>query len=205
MNYLIVGLGNIGAEYENTRHNMGFIVLDAWAKASNTVFSPGRYGSVAEVGERGHKLTLLKPSTFMNLSGKAVRYWMQEKKIPLERVVVLCDDLNLPFGTVRMRPSGSAGGHNGLKNIEEFVGSSSYARVRMGIGNDYARGAQIDFVLGRLSQEELASMENEIAPKVIQGVKLFVTQGIGKAMTIMNCKAPTENKAPAESKAPAEK
>lgn len=192
MNYLVVGLGNIGAEYENTRHNMGFIVLDAWAKASNTVFSADRYGSVAEVSERGNKITLVKPSTFMNLSGKAVRYWMQEKKIPLERVVILCDDLNLPFGTVRMRQGGSAGGHNGLKNIEELVGSPAYARVRMGIGNDYARGAQIDFVLGALSAEEIRQMNEEIAPKVIQGVKMFITQGIGKAMTVLNAKAKVE-------------
>ncbi len=187
MNYLVVGLGNIGAEYVNTRHNMGFIVLDAWAQASNTVFSSDRYGSITEVGFRGHKLLLLKPSTYMNLSGKAVRYWMQEKKIPLERVIVICDDLNIPFGTVRMRTSGSAGGHNGLKNIEELVGSAAYTRIRLGIGNEYARGGQIDFVLGRLSDEELKQMD-EISVKVIEGIKTFVTQGAGKAMTTLNSK-----------------
>ena len=185
MNYLIVGLGNIGAEYHNTRHNMGFIVLDAWAQASNIVFSTGRYGDLAEIPFRGHKFILLKPSTYMNLSGKAVRYWMQEKNIPIERVVVLCDDLNLPFGTVRMRTSGSPGGHNGLKNIEEMLGSNAYSRIRLGIGNEYARGTQIDFVLGRLSEEELKQMEN-ISVKVIEGIKTFVNQGAGKAMTMLN-------------------
>ena len=185
MNYLIVGLGNIGAEYHNTRHNMGFIVLDAWAQASNTVFSTGRYGDLAEIPFRGHKFILLKPSTYMNLSGKAVRYWMQEKNIPIERVIVLCDDLNLPFGTVRMRTSGSPGGHNGLKNIEEMLGSNAYSRIRLGIGNEYARGTQIDFVLGRLSEDELKQMEN-ISVKVIEGIKTFVNQGAGKAMTMLN-------------------
>lgn len=188
MNYLVVGLGNIGAEYVNTRHNMGFMVLDAWAQASNTVFSSDRYGSIAELGFRGHKFLLLKPSTYMNLSGKAVRYWMQEKKIPLERVIVICDDLNLPFGTTRMRGNGSAGGHNGLKNIEELVGSQAYTRIRLGIGNEYARGQQIDFVLGRLSDEELKQME-EISVKVINGIQLFATQGLGRAMTTLNAKA----------------
>ena len=187
MNYLIVGLGNIGAEYHNTRHNMGFIVLDAWAQASNTVFSTGRYGDLAEIPFRGHKFILLKPSTYMNLSGKAVRYWMQEKNIPIERVIVLCDDLNLPFGTVRMRTSGSPGGHNGLKNIEEMLGSNAYSRIRLGIGNEYARGTQIDFVLGRLSEDELKQMEN-ISVKVIEGIKTFVNQGAGKAMTMLNSK-----------------
>lgn len=185
MNYLIVGLGNIGAEYHNTRHNMGFIVLDAWAQASNIVFSTGRYGDLAEIPFRGHKFILLKPSTYMNLSGKAVRYWMQEKNIPIERVIVLCDDLNLPFGTVRMRTSGSPGGHNGLKNIEEMLGSNAYSRIRLGIGNEYARGTQIDFVLGRLSEDELKQMEN-ISVKVIEGIKTFVNQGAGKAMTMLN-------------------
>lgn len=187
MNYLIVGLGNIGTEYHNTRHNMGFIVLDAWAQASNIVFSTGRYGDLAEIPFRGHKFILLKPSTYMNLSGKAVRYWMQEKNIPIERVVVLCDDLNLPFGTVRMRTSGSPGGHNGLKNIEEMLGSNAYSRIRLGIGNEYARGTQIDFVLGRLSEDELKQMEN-ISVKVIEGIKTFVNQGAGKAMTMLNSK-----------------
>lgn len=187
MNFLVVGLGNIGAEYVNTRHNMGFIVLDAWAQASNTVFTSDRYGSVTEVSFRGHKMVLLKPSTYMNLSGKAVRYWMQQLNIPIERVVVICDDLNLPFGSIRMRQGGSAGGHNGLKNIEELLGSQAYPRIRLGIGNDYARGAQIDFVLGRLSSDEMKQME-EISAKVIEGVKVFATQGVARAMNAVNAK-----------------
>lgn len=188
MNWLVVGLGNIGPEYEHTRHNMGFMVLDAWSKASDTVFSSDRYGSIAEVSHRGHKLTLLKPSTFMNLSGKAVRYWMAEKKIPIERVIIICDDLNLPFGSVRMRAGGSDGGHNGLKNIAELLGSQEYARIRLGIGNEYARGEQVDFVLGKLSDDQLKQME-EISVKVIEGVKLFVTDGVSRAMNTVNTKA----------------
>ena len=147
-NFLVAGLGNIGAEYSNTRHNMGFMVLDAWAKASNIVFRTARYGSVAEVSFKGRRLTLLKPSTYMNLSGKAVRYWMSELKIPIENLIVISDDLNLPFGTLRMRKNGSAGGHNGLANITELLGTQDYARVRVGIGNNFSRGSQIDFVLG---------------------------------------------------------
>ena len=187
MNYLVAGLGNIGAEYENTRHNMGFMVLDAWAQASNTVFSSDRYGSVAEVREKGRTLILLKPSTFMNLSGKAVRYWMQEKNIPIERVMVICDDLNLPFGSVRMRAGGSDGGHYGLKNIAELIGSQQYARTRLGIGNEYSRGQQVDFVLGKLSEEELEQIK-EISVKVIEGVKLFAVQGVDRAMNTVNTK-----------------
>lgn len=193
MNYLVVGLGNIGAEYENTRHNMGFMVLDAWSRASNTVFSSDRYGSVAEIPFRGHKLLLLKPSTYMNLSGKAVRYWMQEKNIPLERVIVICDDLNLPFGSIRMRAGGSDGGHNGLKNIAELVGSQDYVRIRMGIGNDYSRGQQIDFVLGKLSDGEVA-LVNELSVRVIEGVKMFVLQGVQRAMNVVNTKVPQPQK-----------
>jgi len=187
MNYLVVGLGNIGPEYVNTRHNMGFIVLDAWAQASGLVFSSDRYGSVAEVSVRGHKLTLLKPSTFMNLSGKAVRYWMQQKNVPLDRVLVICDDLNLPFGSIRMRSAGSNGGHNGLGNINEMVGSQEYPRIRLGIGNDFARGHQVDFVLAPLSEEEMKQMA-DISVKVIEGVKLFVTDGVQRAMNSVNTK-----------------
>lgn len=187
MNYLVVGLGNIGAEYENTRHNMGFMVLGAWSEASDTVFSTDRYGSVAEIPFRGHRLLLLKPSTYMNLSGKAVRYWMQEKNIPLERVAVVCDDLNIPFGSVRMRAGGSDGGHNGLKNIAELVGSQDYARIRIGIGDDYLRGQQVDFVLGKLSEEEISQVK-ELSVRVIEGIKLFVLQGAQRAMNVVNTK-----------------
>ncbi|MCQ2143556.1 MAG: aminoacyl-tRNA hydrolase [Bacteroidales bacterium] len=186
-NYLVAGLGNIGEEYANTRHNMGFIVLDAWAQASNIVFSPGRYASTAEISFKGRKFTLIKPTTYMNLSGKAVRYWMNELNVPLENVIVICDDINLPFGSARMRKSGSSGGHNGLGNITEILGSQDYARIRLGVGNDFARGAQIDYVLGKLSDEELAGME-EISKKVISAIKTYATAGAERAMTALNSK-----------------
>ena len=185
MNFLVVGLGNIGSEYANTRHNMGFMVLDAWAQASNAVFSTQRYGDIAEVSFKGHRITLLKPSTYMNLSGKAVRYWMQEKKIALENLLIVSDDLNLPFGSIRMRKNGSDGGHNGLKNINELLGTQEYARIRLGIGNDFSRGHQIDFVLGKLSPEELELMP-KISEKVIEGVKAFTTIGVERAMSATN-------------------
>ena len=140
MNYLVVGLGNIGAEYASTRHNMGFMILDAWAQASNVLFRTERYGDVAEVSCKGRHFTLLKPSTYMNLSGNAVRYWLQKLNLPLENLVVISDDLNLPFGTLRMRTGGSAGGHNGLENITELLESDQWIRIRVGIGNDFSRG-----------------------------------------------------------------
>ena len=185
MNYLVVGLGNIGAEYVNTRHNMGFMVLDAWAQASNIVFESGRYGSLATVSFKGRKFHLLKPSTYMNLSGKAVRYWMNELKIPVENLLVISDDLNIPFGTLRLRKNGSAGGHNGLTNINELIGTQDYARIRVGIGNEFGRGHQIDYVLGRLSDEELELM-GEVSKRVIDGVKAWATIGADRAMNVVN-------------------
>ena len=149
-NYLVVGLGNIGSEYANTRHNMGFMVLDAWAQASNTVFSVDRYGSVLNLRLKGNVITLLKPSTYMNLSGKAVRYWLDRLKVPVSNLLVISDDLNLPYGTMRMRKNGSSGGHNGLENISMLLGTDEYARLRLGIGHDFGRGGQVDFVLGEL-------------------------------------------------------
>jgi len=187
MNYLVIGLGNIGVEYEKTRHNMGFMVLDAWAQASNISFQAGRYGSTAEVSFKGRKFTLLKPSTYMNLSGKAVRYWMNELNVPVENIVVICDDLNLPFGTLRMRKNGSSGGHNGLNNINELIGTQEYTRIRMGIGNDYLKGQQIDFVLGKLTDEELAQME-DLSKKVIGACKNFAFIGPDKAMSALNAR-----------------
>ena len=185
MNYLIVGLGNIGVEYVNTRHNMGFMVLDAWAQASNISFESGRYGSTATVSFKGRKFTLLKPSTYMNLSGKAVRYWMNELKIPVENILVISDDLNIPFGTLRLRKNGSAGGHNGLTNINELIGTQEYARIRVGIGNDFGRGQQVDYVLGELSKEE-AEMMPEVSKRVIDGVKAWALMGADKAMNVVN-------------------
>ena len=187
MEYLVVGLGNIGAEYANTRHNMGFMVLDAWAQASNVLFRTDRYGSIAEVSFKGRWFVLLKPSTYMNLSGKAVRYWMQQLNLPMENLIVISDDLNLPFGAIRMRPNGSSGGHNGLENITECLESDQWARIRVGIGNDFARGGQIDFVLGDLSQEE-KEMVPDIAARIIQGCKDFSTIGVQRAMSALNTK-----------------
>lgn len=187
MNYLVVGLGNIGAEYVNTRHNMGFMVLDAWARASNILFVSGRYGSTAEISFKGRKLTLLKPSTYMNLSGKAVRYWLNEKKIPVENLLVISDDLNLPFGRIRLRKNGSDGGHNGLANISELLGTENFSRIRVGIGNDFSRGGQIDFVLGELSPEEVEAMP-AICERVIEGIKAFATIGADRAMNLVNAR-----------------
>jgi PTH1 family peptidyl-tRNA hydrolase len=191
MNYLVVGLGNIGAEYAATRHNMGFMVLDAWAQASNVLFRTERYGDMAEVSFKGRHFYLLKPSTYMNLSGNAVRYWLQKLNLPLENLVVISDDLNLPFGTLRMRTSGSAGGHNGLENITSLLESDQWTRIRIGIGKDFNRGAQVDFVLGELGEEERKQLPS-IAAKVIQGVKDFSTIGAQRAMNFVNAKPQKE-------------
>ena len=189
MNYLVIGLGNIGAEYAKTRHNMGFMVLDAWAQASNTSFKTERYGDIAEISVKGRKITLLKPSTYMNLSGNAVRYWMQKLGIPIENILVICDDLNIPFGTLRMRKKGSDGGHNGLKNIQELIGSQNYCRIRIGIGNEFQTGGQIDFVLGNLTEDQMKQMP-QISEKVATGIKDFVLAGADRAMNSFNSKPP---------------
>lgn len=185
MNYLIAGLGNIGAEYADTRHNVGFMTLDAWADDAGITFQTQRYGDVAEISFKGRKLTLLKPSTYMNLSGNAVRYWMNKLNIPVENILVICDDLNLPFGTLRMRKKGSDGGHNGLKNIQELLGTQDYPRIRIGIGNNFQKGGQVNFVIGSMTDEEKAAMP-EICKSVISGIKDFVTIGPDRAMNIFN-------------------
>ena len=187
MNFLIVGLGNIGSEYAQTRHNIGFRVLDALAKASNLVFEDKRYGAVTTLKVKNQTLTLLKPSTYMNLSGNAVRYWMNEKKIPLENVLVVVDDLSLPFGQLRMRPGGSEAGHNGLKHISSVLGTQQYARLRFGIGNDFPRGGQVDFVLGEFTDEDLKTMDErlEMAGEM---VKSFALSGIQFTMNHFNKK-----------------
>lgn len=183
--YLVAGLGNIGAEYAATRHNVGFIILDAWAQASNITFSAGRYGDMAVDSIKGRKFYLLKPSTYMNLSGNAVRYWLQELEIPLENLIVICDDINLPFGMVRMRLAGSNGGHNGLGNIEELLETRQYARIRIGVGHNFSLGGQIDFVLGSFSPDELPALP-EITKKVSDGVRTWALAGAQKAMTELN-------------------
>lgn len=187
MKYLIVGLGNIGAEYAETRHNIGFKVLDALAGASNAVFTTARYGDLAEVRHKGRTLLLLKPSTYMNLSGKAVRYWMEAEKIPLEHLLVVSDDIALPFGTLRMRQKGSAGGHNGLKNISELLGTEEYARIRFGVGGDFPRGHQVDYVLGEWTAEEREALPERL--KLFgDAVKSFAAVGCPLTMNTFNKK-----------------
>lgn len=154
MKYLIAGLGNIGSEYQYTRHNIGFRVLDALAKASNIVFTDRRYGETSELKVKGKTLLLLKPSTYMNLSGNAIRYWLQAEKIPVENLLVIVDDLALPFGSLRLKGKGSDAGHNGLKSIQSILGTQNYSRLRFGIGNDFPKGGQVDYVLGEFSEEE---------------------------------------------------
>lgn len=185
--YLIVGLGNIGAEYSNTRHNIGFKIVDAFADAAGLRFEDKRYGAICKGRVKNAEFVLLKPSTYMNLSGQAVRYWLLQEKIPLENLFVLVDDLNLPFGTIRMRKQGSAGGHNGLKNIEQLLCTPNYARLRFGIGNDFQHGAQVNYVLGEWSAEENAAfperfqLTNDI-------IKSFCLQGIDRTMNQYNGK-----------------
>ncbi len=187
MKYLIVGLGNIGPEYQNTRHNIGFKVLDALAKASNLVFTSRRYGDICEMKLKGRTLILLKPSTYMNLSGNAVRYWLQQENIPVEKLLVVVDDLALPLGSLRMKPRGSDAGHNGLKHIQEILGTDVYPRLRFGIGNEFPRGMQVDYVLGEFSLEE----EKEVEPKIDQAcsmIKSFCLAGMGLTMNQYNKK-----------------
>ena len=182
--YLIVGLGNVGAEYDMTRHNAGFIVLDAFAKASNIVFADKRYGFVAEMSLKGRKIFLLKPSTYMNLSGNAVRYWLNKENIDQQRLLVVSDDVALPLGQFRLKASGSNGGHNGLGHIQQLIGQQ-YARLRMGIGNDFPQGMQIDYVLGRFTEEQLQQMQ----PAIDLGVEIirsFVLAGIDITMNQYN-------------------
>ncbi|MCL3778996.1 aminoacyl-tRNA hydrolase [Prolixibacteraceae bacterium JC049] len=187
MKYLIVGLGNIGEEYKNTRHNIGFKILDALAEASNIVFESKRYGSVTEYRFKGRTYILLKPSTYMNLSGKAVSYWMQKEKIPIENIYVLVDDLALPFGSIRIRAKGSDGGHNGLKNINEVLGRNDYPRLRFGIGSEFGRGQQVNYVLGEWSKDEETELE-QLIKHCIGSIKGISTIGIARTMNQYNIK-----------------
>lgn len=184
MKYLIVGLGNPGPDYQGTRHNIGFHVVDALAGAS-TAFSPARYAEVAELRHKGRTLLLAKPQTFMNLSGKAVRYWMEGENIPPERMLVITDDLALPYGRLRLRSAGSAGGHNGLTHIIETLGHESFPRMRFGIGNGFPRGGQVDFVLGRWSADEAAQLPKH-TERAVEAVKAFALMGIEHAMNTFN-------------------
>jgi peptidyl-tRNA hydrolase, PTH1 family len=185
MKYLIVGLGNIGEEYANTRHNIGFMILDALARASNVVFSDKRYGFVAEMKHAGRTFILLKPNTFMNLSGRAVHYWMQKEKIELDKVLILVDDLALPLGKIRLRLKGSDAGHNGLKSIHQILGTQEYARLRFGIGDDFPKGYQIDHVLGKWTREE-EEVVNSKLDRCIEIIKSYATIGPERTMTQFN-------------------
>lgn len=187
MKYLLVGLGNPGAEYADTRHNIGFKALDALAEASNAVFSHGRYADVTEIKHKGRTLILIKPQTFMNLSGKAVNYWLQEEKIPIERSMVITDDIALPFGKIRIRTKGSHGGHNGLRNIEEVIGTQQYPRMRFGVGNDFHPGEQVKYVLAPWSDEENAQMEERLTV-VKEALLAFPTLGLERTMNFYNNK-----------------
>ena len=182
--YLIVGLGNPGDEYASTRHNAGYMVLDAFAKASNTVFSDRRYGFVAETSLKGRKVVLLKPTTFMNLSGNAVRYWLNKENIDQHRLMVISDDVALPLGQFRLKASGSNGGHNGLGHIQQLIGQD-YPRLRMGIGNDYPQGGQIDWVLGHYTEDDLRQLQPSIDLSV-EIIKSFVLAGIDITMNQYN-------------------
>lgn len=185
MKYLIVGLGNIGAEYADTRHNIGFMILDALAQASNISFTTDRYGDVAHMRLKNKQLVLLKPSTYMNLSGNAVRYWQQKENIALENILVVVDDIALPFGAIRIKTRGSDAGHNGLKNIAQMLGTQNYARLRFGIGNDFPRGCQIDYVLGKFSSEQMQKMP-ELLKLSDEAIREFVLAGAQRAMCKYN-------------------
>ena len=182
--YLIVGLGNPGAEYDQTRHNTGFMVLDAFANAVGTTFDDRRYGFVAETSLKGRKLILLKPTTYMNLSGNAVRYWMNKENIDESHLLVIVDDLSLPLGAFRLKGNGSNGGHNGLGHIQQLIGQQ-YARLRMGIGNDFPRGAQVDWVLGRYSDDDMKVLQPSI-DTAVEMIKSFVLAGINITMNQYN-------------------
>jgi PTH1 family peptidyl-tRNA hydrolase len=185
MKYLIAGLGNIGPEYELTRHNIGFLTLDRLADNHKADFKTERLADKAEVKFKGRQLHLIKPNTYMNLSGKAVSYWLQDLKIPKENLLVVLDDVALPFGSLRMRKSGSSAGHNGLNNIEMLLGGQDYPRLRFGIGNDYPKGQQVDFVLSRFTPQEFEALP-AIMDKAVEMIFSFCTIGIDRTMSAHN-------------------
>ncbi len=185
MKYLIVGLGNIGPEYADTRHNIGFMILDKLAKDENCQFFNLRLGYYTDFKFKGRQVILIKPTTYMNLSGKALAYWMKEEHIPIENVLVLVDDLALPFGTLRLKPKGSAAGHNGLKHIEATLGHGNYARLRFGIGDDFPKGRQVNYVLNSFEKEELPELP-ALIDRSIEMIKSFVAVGAELTMTNFN-------------------
>lgn len=187
MKYLVVGLGNIGPEYAGTRHNIGFMVADRLATDAGGVFESCRYGDMARFRVKNKQLMVLKPSTYMNLSGVAVRYWMNKEKLPLQNLLVVVDDLALSFGAIRLRGNGSDAGHNGLKNIASELGNQNYARLRFGIGNDFQRGGQIDYVLGKFPSEEVALLPERLETAA-EAVRAYCLSGLSFAMTNFNNK-----------------
>jgi PTH1 family peptidyl-tRNA hydrolase len=187
MKYLVVGLGNPGEKYAQTRHNIGFLVVEAFAKEREGTFSTDKLGDVAKVKFKGRTIVLLKPSTFMNLSGKALNYWMQAEKIPLENVLIITDDLALPFGTLRMKGKGSDGGHNGLKDIQAVLNSQNYARLRFGVGSEFEKGRQVDYVLGEWDSEEMKTLGERINQST-EFIKGFCTIGLAQTMSNYNNK-----------------
>lgn len=187
MKYLIVGLGNIGPEYAGTRHNIGFMTADRLASDAGANFESCRYGDMARFRVKNKQLMVLKPSTFMNLSGVAVRYWMNKERLPLQNLLVIVDDLALPFGAIRLRGSGSDAGHNGLKNIASELGNQNYARLRFGIGNGFQRGGQIDYVLGKFPAEEAARLPERLEVAA-EAARTYCLSGLSFAMTNFNNK-----------------
>jgi len=187
MKYLVVGLGNIGAEYEDTRHNIGFKVVEHMAAQKEVAFKSDSKAAMATIKHKGRTLVLIKPTTYMNLSGQAVRYWMQKEKIPKERVIVVLDDLNLTFGTLRLKGKGSDGGHNGLKNIDQLTGGNNYARLRVGIGAEFSKGRQVDYVLGEWTSDERNALP-ELIKKSSDAIVAFASIGLGRAMNQFNIK-----------------
>ena len=187
MKYLIVGLGNIGSEYADTRHNIGFMVADALVKKNSTSFSNLRLAYYSEFNFKGRSVHVIKPTTYMNLSGKAVNYWMQELKIPLENVLIIVDDLAIPFEAIKLKPKGSNAGHNGLKSIEACVGGQNYARLRFGIGDNYPKGRQVDYVLSGFDDDEIPALPGLI-DRCIEMIESFVTVGVELTMTRFNNK-----------------
>ncbi|NPA43083.1 MAG: aminoacyl-tRNA hydrolase [Chlorobi bacterium] len=186
--FLIAGLGNPGPQYKYTRHNAGFLAADTLAERLGADFKPDRYAEVAKARHRGKQLIIIKPQTYMNLSGKAVRYWLQKEKIPLERLLVIADDLNLPFGRIRLRAKGSHGGHNGLRHIIETLGTDAFPRLRIGIGKNFRPGEQVDYVLGKWTEEEIKRLP-DILDRAAEAALTFVTRGLQEAMTRFNKKA----------------
>jgi len=183
--FLLAGLGNIGSEYEETRHNVGFKVVDRVAEALSTTFKTGKLGELAEGSYKGRKIFLLKPSTFMNLSGKAVRYWLDQKAVPIDQLLVITDDLNLPFGTLRLKTRGSDGGHNGLRDIQNQLQTTVYARLRFGIGSEYDKGSQVNYVLGEWSETEYRQLPDRL-DRFSEAALSFVFAGPSNTMNTFN-------------------